>query len=59
MKVWIVWEVVDDYPENGGGEYVNEIFADELDAIDYCQKKNCDPDIDENITFEVNPWEVR
>jgi hypothetical protein len=59
MKIWIVWECVNDYPENGGGEYVSEIFANELDAIDYCTQKNCDMDIPEETTFEVHPWEVK
>ena len=43
MKVYTVWEIIDDYPEAGGGEYLDCIFQNEEDAIAYCEKKNKNP----------------
>lgn len=40
MKVYIVWDIYDEYPESGGGEYVREIFADKNLADKYCEKLN-------------------
>lgn len=59
MKVWLIWETVEDYPENGGGEYLHEIFSDEEKAKAYCKKMNEDEDKDEDTTFEVTSWEVK
>ena len=57
MKVWIVWEIVDAYPEEGGGEYINAIFKNENAAINFCERKKrecCGSD----TTFEVSSWPV-
>lgn len=40
MKVYIVWEIVTGYPEDGAGEYLKEIFANEDDAKAYCTQLN-------------------
>ena len=59
MKVWLVWEVIDDWVDSGGGEYLNEIFLDEEKAKAYCKEMNEDEDKDEDATFEVRPWRVK
>lgn len=59
MKVWLVWEIVDDWAEDGGGEYLDEIFLDEEKAKAYCKEMNEDEDKDEDATFEVRSWRVK
>lgn len=59
MKVWLIWEVIDDWRENGGGEYLDNIFSDEEKAKAYCKEKNEDVEKDEDTTFEVTSWEVK
>ncbi len=67
MKVWTVWEFVDDYPENGGGEFLNKIFLNEDDANTYCNKMNKEEEEDEAswysgekslISYFVVEWEA-
>ena len=75
MKVYIVWEVVLGYPEDGAGTYFKEVFANEDDARAYCTQRNqelkeeteeeCDDglefDDDEypSIYYVVKEWEVK
>ena len=38
MKVYIVKEYLNDYPENGGGyQCIAAVFADEAKAIEFCK----------------------
>lgn len=57
MKIWVVWEIINDYPENGGGEFIDEMFTTEKGAIKYCKKKNKSA-IKETI-YEVHSYEVK
>ena len=59
MQVWLVWAIFDEWAEDGGGEYLDEIFLDEDKAKAYCKEMNEDEDKDEDETFEVRPWRVK
>lgn len=58
MKVWIVWENINDYPESGGGIYLDDIFLKEEDANAYCEERNKIVE-DFDTSFYVQPWEVK
>lgn len=57
MKAYLVWEVVDDYPEAGGGDYLEEIFLDEDKAKNYCEQLNKENESKE-VKYAVSSWEV-
>lgn len=60
MIVYTVWERVDDWPEDGGGDYLKRIFQDKDDAEMYCEKlnKEAKEDESEEISFYVEEWPV-
>lgn len=59
MIVWTVWERVHDWPENGGGDYLNRIFQTEEDAQKYCEQKNREmKEEEEDIAYYVEKWPV-
>lgn len=41
--VYLIWEDVNDWPEDGGGTYLKAIFANKEDADKECERlnKNC------------------
>ncbi len=41
--VYLIWEDVNDWPEDGGGTYLEAIFANKEDADKECERlnKNC------------------
>ena len=66
MKGWLVWEVVNDYPESGGGEYLSKVFQNEVDAKAYCDKMNKEQQSEavwygaeeSNTFYSIDSWEV-
>ena len=38
--VYLIWEDVDDWPEDGGGTYLEAIFANKEDADKECERLN-------------------
>lgn len=60
MIVWIVWERIDDWPENGGGDYLMFIFKNKEDAEKYCKQQNKEAEENgkEEISFYVEEWPV-
>lgn len=40
MKIYVVIEDIDDYPECGGGEYPDAVFLNYANAEKYAQRKN-------------------
>lgn len=58
MIVFTVWQDVDDYPEMGGGEYLEEIFRNEKDAEKFCQEMNSGK-WEDNITYFIRKMEVK
>ena len=61
MKVYIVWQVVDDYPENGGGEYLEDIFLNYEKANKFLKErqKEVEEEGEEDIiSYEIRPFEI-
>jgi hypothetical protein len=58
MTVYTVWEIVDDYPEEGGGEYLVEIFQKKEAAEKYCKELN-NTKYPDNIRYEIKEMEVK
>ena len=59
MFVYIVFGNVIDYPENGGGEYLQRIFRDKEEAEKYCeQMKKEAEEYEEDVTYYVEKWPV-
>lgn len=38
--VYLIWEEIDDWAENGGGTYLDSIYANKEDADKECEKLN-------------------
>lgn len=45
MKIYVVIEDIDDYPENGGGEYPDAVFLNYANAEKYAKRKQQETDI--------------
>ena len=64
MKIYVVFEVIDDYPESGGGEYADAIFFNLENAKKYAERKQQEWDAhkdceeDNYFSWEVRPWET-
>lgn len=58
MTVYLVWQNVDDYPEEGGGEFLEEIFQKKEDAEKYCKELN-NSKFPDNISYEITEAEVK
>lgn len=59
MTVWTVWERVDDWPEEGGGDYLRRIFQNKEDAERYCEQQNREAkEYAEDIFYYVKEWQV-
>lgn len=58
MIVYTVWERVDDWPEDGGGDYLKCIFKNKEDAEKYCEQQNreAEEDEEEDVSFYVEEW---
>ena len=40
FDVYLIWEDVEDWPEDGGGTYLEAIFANKEDAGRECERLN-------------------
>ena len=64
MKIYVVIEDIDDYPECGGGEYPDAVFLNYVNAVKYAKRKQHETDTwDEfktgrRITWRVETWET-
>lgn len=56
--VYLIWEEVDDWPENGGGTYLEAIFANFEDADKECEKLNKNRRA-KNVSYFVDKGVVR
>ena len=56
-KIFIVWEDVDDYPEMGGGEYLEKVFSEKENAERYCAELN-NKKHQKNTSYYVDEVEV-
>ena len=63
MKIYVVIEDINDYPECGGGEYPDAVFLNYINAEKYAQRKQHETDIlDEfntnRTTWRIETWET-
>lgn len=63
MKIYVVIEDIDDYPECGGGEYPDAVFLSYVNAVKYAKRKQQETDTwDEfktgRTTWRVETWET-
>lgn len=63
MKIYVVIEDIDDYPECGGGEYPDAVFLNYANAERYARRKQQETDTwDEfnthRTTWRVETWET-
>lgn len=62
MIVYTVWERVNDWPESGGGDYLQRIFRSKEEAEKYCEQMNKQAEEDyreDNIIhYYVEKWPV-
>lgn len=60
MKVYLVWEIISDYPEAGGGEYLEDIFLSYDKAKFFLEKKQEEvkKSGDNNIFYKIEPFEI-
>jgi len=56
--VYLIWEDVDDWPEDGGGTYLEAIFANKEDADKECEKLNKNRPT-KNVEYFVDKGVVR
>ena len=63
MKIYVVIEDIDDYPEAGGGAYPDAVFLSYVNAVRYANRKQQETDTwDEfntgRTTWRVETWET-
>ena len=60
MKIYVVMEDINDYPEAGGGEYPDAVFLNYANAEKYAKRKQQETDSwnDERTTWRVETWET-
>lgn len=57
MKIYVVIEDVNDYPECGGGDFPDAVFLNYTNAERYVERKQYETD-DERITWRIETWET-
>lgn len=63
MKIYVVIEDIDDYPECGGGEYPDAVFLNYVNAVKYAKRKQHETNTwDEfkagRTTWRIETWET-
>lgn len=56
-KVYVVMQVVDDYPEMGGGEYIHKIFGKKEEAEEYAEKMTLEAKAEWDAEPKCALWE--
>lgn len=57
MKIYVVIEDIDDYPEMGGGSYPDAVFLNYANAEKYAGRKNKER-FRQNYSYYVETWET-
>ena len=57
MKIYVVIEDIDDYPECGGGSYPDAVFLNPANAEKYAEQKNKERR-DKRYSYYVETWET-
>lgn len=60
MKIYVVIEDIDDYPECGGGEYPDAVFLNYANAEKYAARKRKEAKAwkKANVFYNVETWET-
>lgn len=60
MKLYVVIEVIDDYPEDGGGEYPDAVFLNYINAEKYATRKKAEAMAWNkfDVFYRVETWET-
>ena len=60
MKIYVVIEDIDDYPEDGGGEYPDAVFLNYVNAEKYATRKRNEAKAWDktNVSYRVETWET-
>ena len=63
MKIYVVMEDIDDYPEMGGGSYPDAVFLNYVNAEKYAKRKRQETKAwdrydRERTTWRVETWET-
>lgn len=60
MKIYVVIEDIDDYPECGGGEYPDAIFLNYNNAEKYAKRKKKEAKAwkKTNVFYRIKTWET-
>lgn len=58
MKIYVVMEDIDDYPEAGGGSYPDAVFLNYANAERYAQRKQQETDISNEFNADRTTWRV-
>lgn len=58
MTVWTVWKSIDDWPKNGGGDWLKRIFQNKENAKKCCEQMNREAkeDGEEEVSFYIEEW---
>ena len=63
MKIYVVIEDINAYPEEGGGTYPDAVFLNYVNAAKYAKRKQHETDTEDEfepgrITWRVETWET-
>ena len=60
MRIYVVIEDIDDYPEDGGGEYPDAVFLNYANAEKYATRKKIEANAwgRTNVFYRIEPWET-
>jgi len=60
MRIYVVIEDIDDYPECGGGEYPDAVFLNYNNADKYATRKKIEANAwgKTNVFYRIEPWET-
>lgn len=60
MKLYVVIEVINDYPEDGGGEYPDAVFLNYINAEKYATRKRQEAIAWDktDVFYRVETWET-
>ena len=58
MKIYVVIEDIDDYPECGGGEYPDAVFLNYANAERYVQRKQRENNLWNEFNINRTTWRV-
>ena len=58
MKIYVVMEDIDDYPEMGGGSYPDAIFLNYANAEKYAKQKQQETDDEDDFQEDRSSWRI-